>query len=98
MDKMAVCQNKETGRLKRPTQGSFLRQNRLRPLESSKFPSFYEGMAAAICIANGKEWNAFAFVHKASKFRQFLEECNDMVGALSLFIADCVPYKGKAFL
>lgn len=55
-------------------------------------------MAAAICIANGKGWNAFAFVHKVSKFRQFLEECNDMVGAFSLFIADCVSCKGKAFL
>ena len=95
---MAVCENKETGGWERPTQGSFLRQNRLRPLKSSKFLSFHEGIAAAIRIASGKEWDAFAFVHKASKFRQFLEECNDMVGALSLFIADCVPCKGKAFL
>lgn len=98
MDKMTVCQNKETVGLKRPKQGSFLRQNRLRPLKSSKFLSFHEGIAAAIRIASGKGWNAFAFVRDPSKFRRFLEECDKMAGAFSLFIADCVPCKGKAFL
>lgn len=93
---MAVCQNEETGELKRPIPGSFLRQNRVRPLESSKFLSFHEGVAAAIRVANGEGGNAFASVHDVSKFRCFPEERNHQEGVISVPTADSVPYKGES--